>query len=132
MVPSALNGTDFMITTKPVETVQVEPGCCVDVLRREGSAAAAVEQHQGAPVFFRVGALNLTQEFLGFAGLMIMLHAEKSKRFIALVPEFNNIATAEHVAVHEDRPALIAHEVRNYKASEGEGRTLIGVSLTPI
>ena len=98
-----------MVATKPVEAVQVEPGCCVDVLRCEGSAAAAVEQHQGAPVFFRVGALHFTQKFLGFAGLMVMLHTEKSKKFIALVPEFSNIAPAEHVAVHEDRPTLIAH-----------------------
>ena len=46
VVPAALDGTDFMITAEPVKAVQVEPGCCVDVLRGERGATAAVEQHQ--------------------------------------------------------------------------------------
>lgn len=109
MVPVALNGTDLMVAAEPVKAVQVEPGGGVDVIGRKGGAAAAVEQHQGAPVLLRIGALHLTEEFLGFGGLVLVLNAEQRETVISLGPEFSNVAAAEHVAIHKYRPALVAH-----------------------
>ena len=132
MVPATLDGADFMVAAEPVKAVQVEPGCCVDVFGAEGGATAAVEQHQGAPVFLGVGALHFTKELLGFAGLVIVLHAEQGELVVALGPEFSNVVAAEHVAIHEDRPALVAHQVGDKKAGERESRSLLGVSFAPI
>jgi hypothetical protein len=132
MVPAAPDGPDFMVTAEPVEAVQVEPGCGVDVLRREGSATAAVEQHQGAPVLLGVSALHFTEELLGFAGLVIVLHAEQGEVVVALGPELGDVAATEHVAVHKDRPALVAHQVGNQKACKGKGCALLGVSFAPV
>ena len=132
MVPAALVGTDLMVAAEPVKAVQVEPGCCVDVLRREGGATAAVEQHKRAPVLLGVGALHFTKELLGFAGLVVVLHAEHREVVVALGPELGDVASAEHVAVHEDSPALVAHQVWDKKAGEGKGGALFGISLAPI
>ena len=109
MVPAALESAYLMVGAEPMKAVQVEPGCCVDVLRGEGGAAAAVEQHQGAPVLLGIGALHCTQELLSFTGLVVMLHAEQGKLVVSLGPELGDVATAKHVAVHEYRPALVAH-----------------------
>ncbi len=132
VVPATLDGADFMVAAEPMEAVQVEPGCCVDVFGCEGGAAAAVEQHQGAPVLLGVGALHFTKELLGFAGLVIVLHAEQGEIVIPLVPELGDVAAAEHVAVHEDRPSLVAHQVGNQKACEGESGALLWVSFAPV
>ena len=132
MVPAALDGTDLMVAAEPMEAVQVEPGCCVDVFRREGGAAAAVKQHQRAPVLLGVGALHFAEKLLGFVGLVIVLHAEHGEVLVELGPEIGDVAAAEHVAVHEDRPALVAHYVWDKKAGEGESCALLGVSLAPI
>lgn len=132
MVPAALDSADFMVAVEPMETVQIEPGCCVDVLRCESGATAAVEQHQGAPILLGVGALHFTEELLGFAGLVIVLHAEQSEVVVALAPKLSDVPSAEHVAVHKNGPAFVAHEVRNQKAREGEGGALLGVSLSPV
>jgi hypothetical protein len=43
MAPAALDGTNLLVSIQPVKAVQVEPRCSVDVLRREGGVAAAVE-----------------------------------------------------------------------------------------
>ena len=132
MVPATLDGTDLMVAAEPVEAVQVEPGCCVDVFRREGGAAAAIKQHQRAPVLLGVGALHFAEELLRFAGLVVVLNAEQGKVLVALGPELGDVAAAEHVAVHEDRPALVDHQVGNEKAGEGKISALLGVSLAPV
>ena len=112
MVPAALDGTDLMVAAEPVKAVQVEPGCCVDVIGVESGAAAAVEQHQRAPVFLGEGALHFTEKFLGFAGLVIVLHAVQGEDVFALGPQLGDVAATEHVEIHEDRSALLAHHVR--------------------
>ena len=83
-------------------------------------------------VFFGVGALGFSQEFAGFGGLMVVLHAHHRKAFISQVPQRADIAAAEHVAVHEDRPTLEAHQLGHQKSSEGEGGALFGISLAPV
>ena len=60
---------------------------------------------------------------------MVVLNAEQGETVVALGPEFGDILTTEHVAIHEDRPALVAHQVGDKKAAEGEGCALLGVSL---
>ena len=62
---------------------------------------------------------------------MIVLHAEQGKAVVALGPELGDIAAAKHVAIHEDRPALVAHQVRNQKTSERESSGLLRVPLSP-
>lgn len=124
-----MDGAPFMVTAEPVAAVQVESGRSVDVFGREGGATAAVEQHQGSLAFLGVGALHFIQKLLRFAGLVIVLHAEQSKALVALGPELGDIAAAERVAIHEDRPALVRSEVGYEKASEGEIRALRRVSL---
>jgi hypothetical protein len=49
-----------------------------------------------------------------------------------LVPELGDVAATEHVAIHEDRPARVAHQVGYQKAGKREGCALLGVSLSPI
>ena len=51
MIPSGIQGTDFMVAVQPVEAVQLQPGGRVDVVNCELAAALAVEQHQGAQFF---------------------------------------------------------------------------------
>ena len=111
VVPAALDGPDLMVATEPVEAVQVEAGGGVYIIGREGGAAAAVEQHQRAPVLLGIGALHLTEELLGFAGLVIVLHTEKGEVVVALGPELGDVTAAKHVAINEDRPTLEAHQV---------------------
>ena len=63
MIPTALNRTDFVIPLQPVEAVQARtPMPVLTKSGRELGAAAAVEQHQGAPILFRVGGSGPRQE----------------------------------------------------------------------
>ena len=63
---------------------------------------------------------------------MILLHAEQGEAVVALGPELGDVAPAEHVAIHEDRPALVAHHVGHMIAGKREGCASLGVSLSPI
>ena len=52
---------------------------------------------------------------------MIVLHAVLGEAVVALGPELGDVAPVEHVAIHEDRPALVAHHARYKKAGKREG-----------
>jgi len=39
---------------------------------------------------------------------------------------------AEHVAVHEDGPACVAHQMGHQEAGEGEGRALLRIAGTAV
>ena len=61
---------------------------------------------------------------------MLVLHTHGSIGVIALIPELFDVCPAEHVAIHEQSPALIPHQVGDQKASEGKRRALFRVPFT--
>jgi len=63
---------------------------------------------------------------------VIVLHAEQGEAVDALGPELGDVAPAEHIAIHEDRRALVAHHVSHKIAGKREGCASLGVSLSPI
>ena len=58
-----------------------------------------------------------------------MLHAEQGEVVIALDPEIGDVAAAEHVAVHDDVPDLIAHQVWDEKGGQGKISAMFRLSL---
>ena len=61
-----------------------------------------------------------------------MLHAHGSVAVIPLIPERLDVSTTEHVAIHEQRPALKIHQVGDQKAGERKRGALFGVALAPV
>ena len=127
VIPTTLDRTDFMISFEPMEAVKFKTRCRVHVVGRELGAAAAVQQHQRTPVLLRVGALHFAEKFHCLIRHVFVLHAHRRIGLILLIPQGLDVLATEHVAVHENRPSLVAHQVGNQEPREGKGRALFGV-----
>jgi len=132
VVPALGHGADLVITVEPVEAVELQARGCVHIVGCEGGAATAVEQHQRAPVLFGVGALHLSEELHGFTGNVIMLDALHGELLISQCPEIGDVAAGEHVAVHEEGPALVAHQIGHQEAGERECGALFWIPRPPV
>ena len=117
-----------MVALKPVETVQLQPRCRVDVIHCEPGATAAVKQHQRTPVFLGVSGLDLAEELHRFTWHVIMLHAHGTISVIALIPQLLDVGATEHVAIHEQRPTLVTHQMGHQEAGERKACALLGVA----
>ena len=115
-----------------MEAVQLQSGSRVHIVDRELRAAAAVEQHQGAPVLLGISALYFSEKFHCLPRHVLMLHAHRCISIITLVPELADVRAAEHVAIHKQSPALIAHQMGHQETGERKRGALFGISLPPI
>merc|ERR1712185_577817 len=102
-----------------MKAVQLQSTGGVDVINSERCAAAAIEQHQRTPVLLGVSALHLTKKFHRLARHMLVLNTHRAVAVIALVPQLFDVPPAEHVAIHEQRPAQVSHQMRYEEAGEG-------------
>ena len=62
---------------------------------------------------------------------MLVLHAHGAIGIIALIPERLDVSPAKHVAIHEQGPALVPHQVGHQKTGEGKRGALLGIPLAP-
>ena len=62
---------------------------------------------------------------------MLVLHAHGAIGVIALIPERLDVGPAEHVAIHEQGPALIPHQMGHEKTREGKRCALLGIPFAP-
>jgi hypothetical protein len=83
VVPAVGEGTYFVITGEPVETMQIQATGAVDILRSQSCTTATVKQHQRAPVLFGIGALHLAQKFDSLVGHMFVLNTKQGILIIA-------------------------------------------------
>ena len=63
---------------------------------------------------------------------MLVLNAHRPIAVIPLLPQQVDIPSAEHVAVHEQRPALVTHQMGHQKTCKGEGCALLRITFTAI
>jgi len=82
--------------------------------------------------FIWICTQHLPKELDRFARFMLMLHALQRIPFVSQGPELGDIAAGKHVAVHEDRPTLVAHQPGDQETAEGECGELLGVTGAPI
>ena len=59
-----------------------------------------------------------------------MLDAHGAIAIIALIPQRLDVGLAEHVAIHEQRPALIPHQIRHQEPRERKRGALLGIPFT--
>lgn len=130
MVPAMGNLADQVVAVQPFELMQFQAGRAVHVLRRQGAALGVVEQHDAGPVLLAVWGLRRVEELDGFPRYVVMLDAHHRVTVVAQVPQLGDVVLHQHVAVHEQAPALIVGKVGGEEAREGKVRGLQGVPLT--
>ena len=59
-----------------------------------------------------------------------MLNTHGTKAIITLIPQSLDVGSAEHVAIHKQRPALIPHQIRHKETRERKRGALLGIPLT--
>ena len=59
-----------------------------------------------------------------------MLDAHSAIVIIALIPQRLDVGLAKHVAIHEQRPALVLHQIGNQETRERKRSALLGIPFT--
>jgi hypothetical protein len=120
-VPAGRQRADFVIL-RPLHPVQIRAGLAVHHFGRQllRAGVAAIHQHKRRPVLARIGGLRHAVHFGRFLGFVVVLHAQDRQFGVHVLLQLGHVTEEQEIAVHENRPAVIAGHMRDQKAGIGE------------
>lgn len=131
VVPPMRQLADEAVVAEPFELVQFEPGRAVHVVWRQRAASRVVEQHHARPILLAVRCLGPVEKLGGLGRAVVVLDAHYGVAFVSQGPELGNVVAHQHVAIHEQRPTVVAAQAGREEAREREVGGLQRRGLAP-
>lgn len=117
------------IIFQPGEAMQLGARCALNEFRREDTVGRmlAVPQHHARPVLSGIVFVLGPKVLFGHTCLVVVLYHHHRPGRVAKFPQPGDVIAQQHVAIHEDSPAAVFHQVRHQETAVDEVVTAVGM-----
>lgn len=115
----------YFAIIEPVKGMQIAPRHEIDLFRRQVpvSRMFAIPEDKARPILAVILQLNTAVHLIGIGRrIVIMLDAHHGIALVAKLEEVLDIGEKDHIAIHEQGPTFVFHEMRDQKARVGKFR----------